>query len=172
MIGVVYARQPVYNLLALIVVFFVTILLYIYAGAEFLAFLFLIVYVGAIAILFLFVIILLQLKDSSTSLNQKMGVGMLLGSPVVAALLLICEDYLTQMFNELLASRSMSGPDNITSLLYYINYKFSDIFVFSSTLYSSHSFLLFLAGLLLLSAMLGAIALAISAVEDQKSTSN
>jgi NADH:ubiquinone oxidoreductase subunit 6 (subunit J) len=43
-------------------VFFSTVVLYLYVGAEFLAFLFLIVYVGAIAILFLFVIMLLQLK--------------------------------------------------------------------------------------------------------------
>jgi NADH-quinone oxidoreductase subunit J len=50
-------------LLCLITVFFTTTLLYLYAGAEFLAFLFLIVYVGAIAILFLFVIMLLHLKE-------------------------------------------------------------------------------------------------------------
>ena len=37
-------------------------ILYLYTGAEFLAFLFLIVYVGAIAILFLFVIMLLHIK--------------------------------------------------------------------------------------------------------------
>jgi NADH-quinone oxidoreductase subunit J len=50
-------------LLCLITVFFTTTLLYLYAGAEFLAFLFLIVYVGAIAIIFLFVIMLLHLKE-------------------------------------------------------------------------------------------------------------
>jgi NADH:ubiquinone oxidoreductase subunit 6 (subunit J) len=57
----------VHNLLCLITVFFTTTLLYLYAGAEFLAFLFLIVYVGAIAILFLFVIMLLHLKELTTA---------------------------------------------------------------------------------------------------------
>lgn len=60
--GVVFLNHPVHNLLCLITVFFSTVVLYLYVGAEFLAFLFLIVYVGAIAILFLFVIMLLQLK--------------------------------------------------------------------------------------------------------------
>lgn len=60
--GVIFIKQPVHNLLCLISIFFTTILLFLYAGAEFLAFLFLIVYVGAIAILFLFVIMLLNLK--------------------------------------------------------------------------------------------------------------
>jgi len=53
----------VHSLLALIVVFFNTILLYLAAQAEFLGLTFLIVYVGAIAILFLFVIMLLNVKE-------------------------------------------------------------------------------------------------------------
>ena len=61
-LGVVFSKQPVHSLLCLITIFFNTVVLYLYAGAEFLAFLFLIVYVGAIAILFLFVIMLLHLK--------------------------------------------------------------------------------------------------------------
>lgn len=61
-LGVVFLKQPVHSLLCLISVFFSAALLYLYVGAEFLAFLFLIVYVGAIAILFLFVIMLLHLK--------------------------------------------------------------------------------------------------------------
>ena len=61
-VGVVFLKHPVHNLLCLISVFFSTVVLYLYVGAEFLAFLFLIVYVGAIAILFLFVIMLLQIK--------------------------------------------------------------------------------------------------------------
>lgn len=61
--GVVFLKQPVHSLLCLISVFFSAAILYLFVGAEFLAFLFLIVYVGAIAILFLFVIMLLQLKS-------------------------------------------------------------------------------------------------------------
>jgi len=61
--GVRFAKHPVHALLCLIAVFFNTVVIYLLAGSEFLAFVFLIVYVGAIAILFLFVIRLLNVKD-------------------------------------------------------------------------------------------------------------
>jgi NADH-quinone oxidoreductase subunit J len=61
-LGVIFSKQAVHSLLCLISIFFNTVILYLYTGAEFLAFLFLIVYVGAIAILFLFVIMLLHIK--------------------------------------------------------------------------------------------------------------
>lgn len=72
-VGVIFLKQPVHNLLCLISVFFSTVVLYLYVGAEFLAFLFLIVYVGAIAILFLFVIMLLNLKElASVNLYERL----------------------------------------------------------------------------------------------------
>lgn len=61
--SVIFIKHPVHALLCLIAVFFNTVLLYLAAGAEFLALVFLIVYVGAIAILFLFVIRLLNVKE-------------------------------------------------------------------------------------------------------------
>jgi NADH:ubiquinone oxidoreductase subunit 6 (subunit J) len=72
-LGVVFLKHPVHNLLCLISVFFSTVVLYLYIGAEFLAFLFLIVYVGAIAILFLFVIMLLQLKVLVDLVLDRLG---------------------------------------------------------------------------------------------------
>lgn len=70
-VGVIFFKQPVHNLLCLITVFFSTVVLYLYIGAEFLAFLFLIVYVGAIAILFLFVIMLLHIKELAASVAVR-----------------------------------------------------------------------------------------------------
>lgn len=94
--GVIFFKQPVHSLLCLITVFFTTVLLYLYTGAEFLAFLFLIVYVGAIAILFLFVIMLLHLKKL-TSLPRitTSGIGLIF----VPSVLLVCvgvDDLLSQ----------------------------------------------------------------------------
>lgn len=71
-----------HSLLSLITVFFLIVVLYIYAGVEFLSFLFLIVYVGAIAILFLFVIILLQLKEKIETTRQFSNKVMLLSIPL------------------------------------------------------------------------------------------
>lgn len=70
-IAVVYLAHPVHNLLSLIAVFFSVVILYLYAGAEFLAFTFLIVYVGAIAILFLFVIMLLNVKELTAAPEHR-----------------------------------------------------------------------------------------------------
>lgn len=73
--GVISFKQPVHNLLCLITVFVSTVVLYLYVGAEFLAFLFLIVYVGAIAILFLFVIMLLHIKELTSNVVAKKAVA-------------------------------------------------------------------------------------------------
>lgn len=61
-----------HGLLSLISVFFNVVILYLSAGAEFLAFTFLIVYVGAIAILFLFVIMLLNVKELTSTPKSKL----------------------------------------------------------------------------------------------------
>lgn len=83
-LGVVFSKQPVHSLLCLITIFFNTVVLYLYTGSEFLAFLFLIVYVGAIAILFLFVIMLLHLKKP----DQVRPLGAI--TPLFVIVLLTC----------------------------------------------------------------------------------
>jgi NADH:ubiquinone oxidoreductase subunit 6 (subunit J) len=93
-IGVIFLKQPVHNLLCLITVFLTTTLLYLYAGAEFLAFLFLIVYVGAIAILFLFVIMLLHLKELTTTPRPLTPLTVMILTLSAAALILGSEDLL------------------------------------------------------------------------------
>jgi NADH:ubiquinone oxidoreductase subunit 6 (subunit J) len=83
-LGVVFSKQPVHSLLCLITIFFNTVILYLYTGSEFLAFLFLIVYVGAIAILFLFVIMLLHLKKP----ERPHSIGAI--TPIFAVVFLVC----------------------------------------------------------------------------------
>lgn len=174
-VSVVYARQPVHSLVSLITVFFITTILYIYAGAEFLAFLFLIVYVGAIAILFLFVIILLQIKNTPGTTTNATGNSLII-APVVAIVIVGLEDFVTQGFAEAFIARSVELSSNnsntIEALVYYVNYKFTDIFLFSTLLYTRYSFLLFLAALLLLTAIIGAIVLAMSSVAAPNDISN
>ncbi len=61
-IGVVAARTPVHNVLALMVNFVALAVLYLSLSAEFLAVIQVIIYAGAILILFLFVIALLSVS--------------------------------------------------------------------------------------------------------------
>lgn len=64
-IGVVFSKNPVYSVLALIVCFFSITGHYVLLNAHFLAVVNLIVYAGAIMVLFLFVIMLLNLNKES-----------------------------------------------------------------------------------------------------------
>lgn len=61
-VGVIAARTPVHNVIALVINFIGLAVLYITLQAEFLAVVQIIVYAGAIMILFLFVIALLTVK--------------------------------------------------------------------------------------------------------------
>jgi NADH:ubiquinone oxidoreductase subunit 6 (subunit J) len=56
------AYNPIYSLLALIVVFACVLISFLTIGIEFLSLIYLIIYVGAIAILFLFVIMMFNIK--------------------------------------------------------------------------------------------------------------
>jgi NADH:ubiquinone oxidoreductase subunit 6 (subunit J) len=59
--------NPMHGLLALLGVFFSTVLFYVAAGIAFIGLVFLIVYVGAVAVLFLFVIMLLNVKSMTST---------------------------------------------------------------------------------------------------------
>jgi NADH-quinone oxidoreductase subunit J len=167
--GVVFLKQPVHNLLCLITVFFTTVLLYVYTGAEFLAFLFLIVYVGAIAILFLFVIMLLHLKKLNTPLVDitKGGVKGVVVSIIVVVLGLdhTLANGLSVFFTDTDLIKFNTVITSSEAISQFVALNFYDIHAFSIALYTSESFLFFLAGLLLLTAMLGAIILATATTE-------
>ena len=74
----VFAKNPLYSILSLIVTFFTIAALYILLNAQFLAVVHLIVYTGAIMVLFLFVIMLLNLNKATipqkTSLTRVAAV--------------------------------------------------------------------------------------------------
>jgi NADH-quinone oxidoreductase subunit J len=114
-IGVIFLKQPVHNLLCLITVFFTTTLLYLYAGAEFLAFLFLIVYVGAIAILFLFVIMLLHLKELTAAPRPLTPVTVLVLALSAAAVILGSEDLLAYEMSVFFAAGDSALFSNTSS---------------------------------------------------------
>ena len=61
-LAVVFAKNPMYSVLSLIVCFFTVAGHYILLNAQFLAIVHVIVYAGAIMVLFLFVVMLLNLN--------------------------------------------------------------------------------------------------------------
>ena len=66
---VIFAKNPIYSVLFLVLVFFNSVAILILMNAEFLGMIFMIVYVGAIAILFLFVVMMLNLKTNELNEN-------------------------------------------------------------------------------------------------------
>jgi NADH-quinone oxidoreductase subunit J len=170
--GIIFLKQPVHSLLCLITVFFATVLLYVYTGAEFLAFLFLIVYVGAIAILFLFVIMLLNLKELTTAPTIVTTGAAAIFFPSVIITCIGIDDTLSYALTLFFVATDIfvfkREATSVDALIWYVNNRFSDILTFSSLLYTYHCFLFFLAGLLLLTAMLGAIILATSATDSDE----
>jgi len=61
---------------------------------------------------------------------------------------------------------------SVAALADFVNYQFSDILLFSSSLYTSHCILFFASGLLLLTAIIGAITLATSVTDILDSATN
>ena len=85
----IYARNPLYSILSLIVTFFSIAALYILLNAQFLGIVQIIVYAGAIMVLFLYVLMMLNLEPKDESKKKDyfkilgffsvliLGIGML-----------------------------------------------------------------------------------------------
>jgi NADH-ubiquinone oxidoreductase chain 6 len=168
-ISVILFNNPIYSLLALISVFLGMVLFLISLKVEFLAMIFLIIYIGAISILFLFVIMMFNLKTLEHVAKPKSfyfstHIYLLLIAPKFYYI--VCHNlnkYIneaTYFFHERLESIEYE-PNNF--LIY--NFTHQDIWIFGYFLYTGESPLFILLGFILLTAMVGAIVLALSTIE-------
>lgn len=144
---VVLGRNPVFSILALVMTFVMTAVLWIMMQAEFLGLILVIVYVGAVMTLFLFVVMMLNLNQvmKHRGLIRAWPVALLLAGAMLAILVF------------------MLGPWHVNAaMLSPVSARTSD---YSSTqalgnVLFSHYLLPFeLAGVLLLVGMIAAIAL-------------
>lgn len=144
----ILSKNPVHSVLWLILSFFNAAGLFILLGAEFLAMLVVIVYVGAVAVLFLFVVMMLHIdfEKLRAGFVKALPVGLLLALVLVAELLLVAGGNVRVVAGAaaapLDAFRGMSNTQAIGSVL-YTQY----LFVFQAS------------GIVLLTAMVGAIVL-------------
>jgi NADH-quinone oxidoreductase subunit J len=140
---VVVSRNPVYSVLFLILAFFNAAGLFVLIGAEFLAMLLVVVYVGAVAVLFLFVVMMLDINfaEMRAGFQKYLPLGLVVGGILVFELV-------AAMYGDAFSGASLpEAPDisNTTRL--------------GGVLYTKYAYLFQLAGLILLVAMIGAIAL-------------
>lgn len=140
---VVTARNPVHSVLFLILAFFNAAGLFILLQAEFLAMLLVVVYVGAVAVLFLFVVMMLDINF--VELREGFQKYRTLG--IVIGIILLAELFTTffQLTSDSGALPESTGVHNTAQL--------------GRVLYTEYVYLFQLAGLILLVAMIGAIAL-------------
>ncbi|MBI3809798.1 MAG: NADH-quinone oxidoreductase subunit J [Nitrospirae bacterium] len=141
---VVALRNPVYSVIALLVMFFHIAGLFVTLHAEFLAAVQLIVYAGAILVLYLFVVMILNLQqDDSYQRQMKLGVG--LGLLALAEVIyIISKVALPEEPAEGAAASAIAGNTETVG----------------KALYTTYLFPFEVASLILLVAMIGAIIMA------------
>jgi NADH-quinone oxidoreductase subunit J len=145
---VVSSRNPVHSVLFLILSFINAAILFLMAGAEFLAMVLVIVYVGAVAVLFMFVVMMLDVDFA------ELREGVQRYAPIGAAVGLVLFVELAFVMVGWTIAPGASGlrllptPDDITNTA-----------ALGSVLYTNYIFLFQLAGAILLVAMIGAIVL-------------
>jgi NADH-quinone oxidoreductase subunit J len=144
---VIAARNPVHSVLYLILAFFNAAGLFLLMGAEFLAMLLIVVYVGAVAVLFLFVVMMLDVDfaELKQGFLQYLPIGALIGAVVLIELALVVGAWTFAPQKAAVAAPAISGMSNTEAL--------------GRILYTDHIYLFQAAGLVLLTAMIGAIVL-------------
>ena len=136
---------------------------------EFLALIFLVVYVGAIAVLFLFVVMMLNVSQSTSSFKSDMymiGAQMLILSIVLRVFYLIVDKDSVYYFSNqpIFSNNSYALYSDYANLIGSLN----NVQYLAQVLYTYNFFNFFIAGLILLMAMIGSIALTIYHREDLK----
>ena len=146
---VVFAKNPVRAVLALILTFIATAATWIILGSEFLAMLLVLVYVGAVMVLFLFVVMMLDVKveQSHTKVIKWLPVALLL--PL--SLILLLTKAMSPEYFDLLKSPL---PQGILEKLDYNN-----VHAIGEELFTRYLLQFEIAGIILLAGLIAAIAL-------------
>jgi len=156
---VIAARNPVHSVLFLILTFFNAAALFLLTGAEFLAMILLVVYVGAVAVLFLFVVMMLDVDfaELKSGALQYAPIGALVGLILAAELVIVLGGYTLspQIAGDISKPIPALAERHNTAAL-------GDI------LYTDYLYFFQIAGLILLTAMIGAIVLTLRHKEGVK----
>ena len=149
-IMVIGSKNPVHSVLFLILAFFNGAGLFVLVGAEFLAMIMVIVYVGAVAVLFMFVVMMLNINfvELRQGFLQYLPIGILIGLILLVELIFVLTSHITQ--NQTLAIPSVPIPpiDDVENTK-----------AIGRVLYTKYVYLFQAAGMILLTAMIGAIVL-------------
>lgn len=159
-IMVVWARNPVHSVLFLILAFFNSAGLFVLLGAEFIAMILVVVYVGAVAVLFLFVVMMLDVDfaELKAGFMKNAPLGLLVG--VILAAELIAFLALRWVGGEGVVS-NIAAPAPIAGTV-------TNTGALGLILYTKYVYFFQAAGVILLTAMIGAIVLTLHHKEGVK----
>ena len=148
--AVVLSRNPVHSVLWLVLAFFNAAGLFVLLGAEFLAMLLVIVYVGAVAVLFLFVVMMLDIDfaELRAGFAKYLPFGLLLAGVFLGELVLVVSGWRFAGF----APGVHAAPVEVSAHL-------GNTAALGAVLYTRYAFVVSTAGMVLLTALIGAIVL-------------
>jgi NADH-quinone oxidoreductase subunit J len=146
-LAVVSGRNPVHSVLFLILSFFTAAGLFVLLGAEFLAMLLVVVYVGAVAVLFLFVVMMLDVDFGSLreGFTRYLPLGLIVAAILVAEMIFVSSAVATK---GAVATGHAAFPKGL-----------SNTEMIGQVLYTDYIYFFQASGLVLLTAMIGAIVL-------------
>jgi NADH-quinone oxidoreductase subunit J len=159
---VVQCNNPVYAVLFLILAFFNASALALLAGHDYLAALLIVLYVGATCTFFLFAIMILNIQIAEMSEKRlKLApisgiIGILLALQLEAIVGSLESPVITELMPFVISNPS--GPEQIGFLMDTS----TQIYGLGAILYTHYAYLLILASLILLAAMIGSISLTLS----------
>jgi NADH-quinone oxidoreductase subunit J len=147
---VITARNPVHSVLFLILAFVNASGLFVLMGAEFLAMILVVVYVGAVAVLFLFVVMMLDVDfvELRQGFVQNLPVAALIGVVFAIELILVVGGF--TFTPEALDMRKAAAAVPVDAM---------NTRALGRVLYTKYVYFFQAAGLILLTAMIGAIVL-------------
>jgi len=154
-LAVILARNPVHSVLFLILAFVCAAGLFLLMGAEFLGMILIVVYVGAVAVLFLFVVMLLDVDfaELKQGFVQYLPIGGLIAICVAAEL-----GYAAINWTRSPTASVPAAPSGMVS----------NTAALGQVLYTHYFYFFQAAGLILLTAMVGAIVLTLRHKEGVK----
>lgn len=162
---VISARNPVHNVLFLVLTFCNATGLLLLLEVEFMALIFIVVYVGAIAVLFLFVVMMLNIKEnpplfglgSTGEVFRYLPVGVLLSLVFLGEIFMVLKNALVSLENEV----GLNLPHYVVwiRLIDGSGRSGSNLETLGQVLYTYYFYYFLVAGFILLVAMIGAIVL-------------
>ena len=146
-LAVVTQRNPVHSVLFLILSFFTAAGLFVLLGAEFLAMLLVVVYVGAVAVLFLFVVMMLDVDFGSlrAGFAQYLPLGLVVAGVLLAEMVAV--------------AWAVAGSPHIQAAPGGPAPHLTNTEAIGRVLYTDYAYFFQAAGMILLTAMIGAIVL-------------